>query len=173
MGERYPYIPKEYYSAVLCACACIRKYGTFNRAVKYAAEKYDLNEEKIAKYVRQRQGAGQRGKTREYRYFVFWGWLDEWIHDYDVDLLLSKADPDKWEEEKEPFVQIIKATNFENAKKKLPAPYFDRDYRLRGRTVADAKFVEFKTEKDAKRFADDVKIVVSTTQSFDGVEYKE
>ena len=35
---KYPYVPKEYYSAVMFACKLIRENGYFNKAIKTAAK---------------------------------------------------------------------------------------------------------------------------------------
>ena len=64
MSYKYPYIPKEYYAATMFACKLIREYGTFNRAISTAAGHYDVNEDELAKHVRARQAAGQKGKKR-------------------------------------------------------------------------------------------------------------
>ena len=60
--NKYPYIPRDYYPAVIQASKMIRKTGWFNKAVSYYAQKYDLDETKLAFHIRKRQGAGQKGK---------------------------------------------------------------------------------------------------------------
>ena len=96
MGNyKYPYIPKEYYPAVMYACSCIRKYGTFNIAVRSAASKYGLDEGEIAKHVRKRQSAGQKGTSRKYKWYAVWGWTDKWYQMYDNDILWSQIDPEE------------------------------------------------------------------------------
>lgn len=69
---KYPYIPREYYAAVMYACKMIRQYGNFNRSVRIAANYYDVDEETLAEHIRKRQAAGQKVKTtgRKYKYFV-------------------------------------------------------------------------------------------------------
>ena len=73
---KYPYIEdKRMYAAVMGACSWIRESGKFNRAVRYFAKKYGVDEEELAAQIRARQGAGQKGKTsvtkgKRYRYFL-------------------------------------------------------------------------------------------------------
>ena len=68
---KYPYIPKEYYAAVMFACKMIRENGNFNKAVKIAAIYYDVDEQDVKKHVRARQSAGQKGTTRKYKYYKY------------------------------------------------------------------------------------------------------
>lgn len=73
---KYPYIPdKRMYAAVMGACSWIRDSGCFNKAVRYYADKYNVDEEELAMHIRARQAAGQKGKTaaskgRKYKYFL-------------------------------------------------------------------------------------------------------
>lgn len=72
---KYPYIPKEYYAAVMYACKIIRETGNFNRAVRIASSYYDVDDEILERHIRKRQGAGQKGKAsptknKKYKYFV-------------------------------------------------------------------------------------------------------
>ena len=72
---KYPYIPKEYYAAVMYACKIIRETGNFNRAVRIASSHYDVDDEILERHIRKRQGAGQKGKAsptknKKYKYFV-------------------------------------------------------------------------------------------------------
>lgn len=74
---KYPYIKggKAMVAAVLGACSYIRKTGYFNKAVKYYANKYNVDEEELAANIRERQGAGQKGKKsksqgRKYHWFI-------------------------------------------------------------------------------------------------------
>lgn len=62
--NKYPYVPKEYYPAVILACKMIRESGWFNKAVSYCANKYNLDEDTLAYHIRKRQAAGQKGKKR-------------------------------------------------------------------------------------------------------------
>lgn len=63
----YPYIPKEYYPAVMFACKIIRENGWFNKAINTAAKYYGVNREELKSHVRARQGAGQRAKNQKRR----------------------------------------------------------------------------------------------------------
>lgn len=64
MGYKYPYIAdKKLYAAVMGACKWIRESGYFNKAVAYYADKYGVDEERLANEIRKRQAAGQKGKT--------------------------------------------------------------------------------------------------------------
>lgn len=69
---KYPYIPdKKMYAAVMGACKWIREEGYFNKAVSYYAEKYNVDPDELAKHIRARQSAGQKGKTgRTYKYYL-------------------------------------------------------------------------------------------------------
>ena len=75
MSYKYPYIAdKRMYARVMCACSMIRESGWFNKAVEYAADKYGVDEEKLAGHIRQRQAAGRKAKKpatpRKYHYFI-------------------------------------------------------------------------------------------------------
>lgn len=153
MGNyKYPFIPKEYYPAVMYACNCIRKYGTFNVAVNTAAKAYGVDRETVAKYVRERQGTGQKGTKRDYKYFVVIGWHDRWIQEYDLDILWSQYYPEEWEEKRERVAIVIKATNEENAKKKVPNGKMDRYGRISGDVICDYEMIAFDSEKEANAY---------------------
>lgn len=64
MGCDYPYIPKPYYAATMFACKMIRENGYFNKAIRTAARYYGVDSSELAKHVRARQAAGQKGKKR-------------------------------------------------------------------------------------------------------------
>lgn len=158
MGKyKYPFIPKEYYPAVMYACNCIRKYGTFNVAVNTAAKTYGVSSEIIAKYVRERQGAGQKGTTREYKYFVVIGWHDRWIHEYDVEMLWSQYDPEEWKQKRDKVAIIIKATSKENAIKKIPNGKMNRYGEMSGDVICDYEIIEFSTEKEVNAYIESIK----------------
>ena len=59
-------------AATLGACSYIRNTGYFNKAISYYANRYNVDEKKLAENVRARQAAGQRGsKTkRKYNWFA-------------------------------------------------------------------------------------------------------
>lgn len=67
---KYPFIPREYYPAVMFACKLIREGEGFNTAVSIASNYYEVDEEEVIKRIRARQAAGQKGKTRKYRYYA-------------------------------------------------------------------------------------------------------
>ena len=73
---KYPYIPdKKMFAAVMGACSYIRETGYFNKAVSYYADKYHVDPLELAKHIRARQAAGQKGrispsKGRKYRWFI-------------------------------------------------------------------------------------------------------
>lgn len=73
---KYPYIAnKRMYCAVMGACKWIRESGYFNKAVSYYADKYGVDADELAKHIRARQGAGQKGKKRgTYKYYVVLTW---------------------------------------------------------------------------------------------------
>ena len=47
----YPYIPKQYYAAVMFACKMIRENGYFNKAINTAANYYNVNPKEVEKHV--------------------------------------------------------------------------------------------------------------------------
>lgn len=72
--SKYPWIPQEYYSAVMFACKMIRENGMFNRAIETSANYYNVDGDELEKHVRARQAAGQRGKQRgEMKWFAVVG----------------------------------------------------------------------------------------------------
>ena len=91
-GYKYPYIPnKRMYAAVMGACKWIRQSGYFNKAVSYYADKYNVDADELAKHIRARQGAGQKGKKRgTYKYYVVLTWescdADGVAHLYGIDI---------------------------------------------------------------------------------------
>ena len=148
---KYPYIPKEYYPAVMYACSLIRKYHTFNMAIKTAAKEYDVDEVTLEKHVRKRQGAGQKGTTRKYRYYVVEGYTDENVCYHDYSTLLSYEDKRKWEEERIKYVNVIKATCKANAEKKIPLgeSYDDYYQEWHGKCVSHYSLTEYDSEEKA------------------------
>lgn len=153
---KYPYIPKDYYPAVMYACNCIKKYGTFNVACEAAANKYGVDSDIVKKHVRARQGAGQKNKTRSYKYYVVVGWTDKWLRNFDYDILLSQEDHDKWKQERKIWSKVIKATSQENAKKQIPSGTMGRDSFLYGEHITDCELSEFETQNDAEAELDDI-----------------
>lgn len=117
---KYPYIPRGYYPAVMYACKLIRENGYFNQAVKRASNYYDVDEEEVARYVRERQGAGQKGKSRKYKYYVVCGYADYKAYDGGDDIYIydsehyTEADYLKYA-----FKAVVRATSALNAKKQI------------------------------------------------------
>jgi hypothetical protein len=71
MSKKYPWIPKKYFAAVMFACKMIRENGYFNKAIDTAADYYNVDSNTLAKHVRARQAAGQRGVKRgQMKWFV-------------------------------------------------------------------------------------------------------
>lgn len=98
--NKYPWIPKEYYAAVMYACKLIRKYKTFNVAVNTAAKHYGVSATEVAKHVRARQGAGQKGQ--HFQWFLV-----------KYTLRLNGELQTQYE--------IVKATSSENARRRVPS----------------------------------------------------
>lgn len=105
--SKYPYIPKQYYPAVMFACKMIRKEEAFNKAINTSSSYYDVDSEVLAQYVRERQAAGQKGKKRgKFKKYRFKGLA---IH------LWNERDMGEIE-----FDVITKALNLNNAYRQLP-----------------------------------------------------
>lgn len=71
--NRYPYIPREYYPAVMFACKMVRESGYKNKAIRTAARYYGVDEDEVRKHFEARTAAGARGKGntgKKYKYFV-------------------------------------------------------------------------------------------------------
>lgn len=67
----YPFVPRDYYPAVMFACKMIRENGFYNQAISRAASYYGVDESTLEKHVRARQAAGQKGKRRgKMKWFV-------------------------------------------------------------------------------------------------------
>lgn len=156
---KYPFIPREYYPAVMYACNCIRKYGTFNVAVNTAAKEYGVDRETVAKYVRQRQGAGQKGTTRKYKWFVVVGWGDVWCSWGDVNMLLSAYDRDEWVKNRKRVALVIKATDSANARKKIPNGTLQRNGEILGNAIVDYEMIQFDSEKDANAYFESISTI--------------
>jgi len=101
---KYPLIPKKYYPAVMFACKMIRKNGYFNKAIKVASNYYNVDSEKVEKYVRQRQSEGQKGKKLgTYKYYTVALICEEnellWYGGEKVVKALNKENAGKFEEQ--------------------------------------------------------------------------
>lgn len=70
---KHPWIPKEYYSAVMFACKMIRENGYFNKAISCSANYYDVDYKTLEKHVRARQNAGKKGHKRgKFKYYTIY-----------------------------------------------------------------------------------------------------
>lgn len=133
MSTKYPWIPKEYYPAVMGACSYIRSTGWFNKAISYYAKKYNVDKDSLENYVRERQGAGQKIKgssRRNYKYYWFkYVALDDWDNPYFG-------------------TGIYKATNRKNAINQISDGFVQIDEEVVFDTEAEAE--EYATEWTAK-----------------------
>jgi hypothetical protein len=119
MNYKYPYIKggKQMVAAVLGACKMISDTGYFNKAVSYYSEKYDVDKEELAKNIRARQAAGQKGRTCKYRYYAVLFFKDYYTAD-DAGTRASWI----WEEQdakKHTYVKVLRATNKKNAETQI------------------------------------------------------
>lgn len=139
---KYPYIPKEYYPAVMFACKLIRQNGQFHRAINSASKYYGVNAEELEKHVRARQGAGQKGKTRStYKYYaVQFDVAPDIYTDYDPLLKGNR-------------IEVLKATSEKNAKNHLHDKYDDRRYYEGSSFVYIKRIEEFATKNEANEKA--------------------
>ena len=137
---KYPYVPKEYYTAVIFACKMIRENGYFNKAIKTAANYYGVDADELEKHVRKRQGAGQKGKSRKYFYYVVTyypsGEDDMKLYEMTPEELLSQCRE-----------QTVKATSAANAEHAISNT--DR-YLTQWNEIVAMK--GFEKEKEAKTF---------------------
>ena len=121
---KYPYIPKEYYPAVMFACKMIRENGYYNKAIETAASYYGVDRDELDKHVRARQGAGQKGKQRKYNYYVIAGYTY-----YNADGTCSCWDYTDDDYLKHAIVGVFKATSEENAVFQAEKKYESFEYR--------------------------------------------
>lgn len=139
---KYPYIPYEYYGAVMMACRMIREDGFFNKDTEIAANYFDVDVDEVRKHVRKRQGAGQRGKTRKYKWYacaVYRGHMygDEGYMDW-WDMTAQQV-YDRLQ------YLVIKATNRKNAESQLMEKFEKR--------WEDAMLIAYFTEYDTEQRA--------------------
>ena len=125
---KYPWIPREYYKPVMLACKMIRENGFFNKAIQTAANYYHVDQKELEQHVRKRQGAGQKGKHREYKYYVCLCFEPDWYNDSDCGFYYMF--PHDKDLKKRFYVSdIVKASNINNAEKKashtLGKKYYD------------------------------------------------
>lgn len=112
---KYPWIPKEYYAAVMFACKMLRENGFFNRSITTAANYYGVDPDVLAKHVRARQAAGQRGKKRgTYKTYRFKGTAEHYFRErFYGDVV---------------FDVKIKALSLKNARKRLAEKVVGKEY---------------------------------------------
>ncbi len=146
---KYPYIPKDYYAATMFACKMIRQNGSFNKAIKTASRYYEVDESELAKHVRKRQGAGQKGKARKYKWYKIYGYIDFMASDdcgtcnswrYTKDDFVKKA-----------FSEVIKATTEENAELQISEKYSPSSFIYSGGKFATIVWCKaFDSKKEAE-----------------------
>ena len=141
MGEyKYPYVPKEYYPAVMFACKIIRQNGTFNKAINSSAKYYGVDPAVLSKYVRERQGAGQRGKKRApYKWYAVAYLIAEDIYTDFSPFLESDYGTDF-------SYEVLKATSYRNAREQLRLRH---DQYRANRFAFVVKYKECESEKEA------------------------
>ena len=129
-----PYIPdKKMYAAVMGACKYIRNTGFFNKAIAYYSEKYEVDEDKLIKYVRLAQSEGQKRANkkspRTYKHYLIFGCqFGERNGQYIP----------KW--------HYVKAINDKNAISQLQKDDVDSEY---GHQFTHEQILEFNSKKEA------------------------
>lgn len=155
MAYKYPYIPKDYYPAVMFACKLIRENGYFNQAISKAADYYRVDENILAHHVRKRQGAGQKWKSRKYKWYVILGLEDFQAYD-DVGTLNS------WSYTEEDFKSysrkfVVKALNSRNAELQAMDKMGSSDPLYPGGKIFFVdKVFEFDSKDDADKYCDQI-----------------
>lgn len=165
--SKYPWIPKEYYAAVMYACKLIRDNGNYNKSIRIASNYYDVDEDTLSKHVRARQAAGQKGKTRKYKYYVslcFKPSFDLLFPDDFTRYAITDFDEyiDRFY-----FIGPLRCTNEENAMKKskrvnLRLPYRDIPDWFRNIYDDVLEIHEFENKEDAQKFIDEYKLTTET-----------
>lgn len=59
---KYPWVPREYFAAMMGALKMIQDTGHFNKAVNYYSGKYNVDPNTLVKYIKERQGIEQKDK---------------------------------------------------------------------------------------------------------------
>lgn len=139
MTSKYPFIPREYYPAVMFAAKIVREDGTFNRAVEIASEYYGVDPEEVEKHLRARQAAGQKGKKRG-----SFSWYVIPYAVYEEDRFIVTVD-DEIRSGRKPSIGVIKATSIKNAKKQIEKHW---DWFRYGFSYGDIKTFQSKLEAD-------------------------
>ena len=154
MAYKYPYIAdKKMYAAVMGACSYIRDTGYFNKAVSYYADKYGVDAAELEAHIRKRQGAGQKGKTRQYKYYVIVA-LRDYYEGGDEGRFTSW----EWNEKDyaaHTFIKVVRATSSKNAKgqitKNNPMLWSSGD------EMIVEKIIECNDKKSADKMAGEIK----------------
>ena len=69
MGEyKYPYVPKDFYPAVMFACKMLEEKFEFDTAIARAAEYYKVDTAELTEHVQKRQAA--ENQKMKYSYFA-------------------------------------------------------------------------------------------------------
>ena len=72
MGKILFIADKNLRTAVVEACSHVKETGHFNEAVRMFAERYDVREEEVAKYIRIAQSNGQREANKKTKRKYYW-----------------------------------------------------------------------------------------------------
>lgn len=109
MGNKYPWIPREYYAATMFACKMIRENGYFNRAIAISSRYYSVDRDELERHVKARQNAGKKGMERKYYWFGVEYFVGGERCPYFIKKMADRA--------------VVKATSRENAMKQLWKKY--------------------------------------------------
>lgn len=151
MAYKYPWIPREYYSAVMFACKMIREHGTFNKSCRIAAEYYNVDEDEVRKHVSARSAAGHKGKRsgttgKKFRYWLV-------IPGYECEAHGPTYEPDK--------VMVKRAIDYRHAahnwlKTQKTMPRTDSYYEVTACCMQGGSPDGYTTKEEAERAAWDV-----------------
>ena len=149
------------------ACKLIREHGNYNKAIRIASSHYDVDADTLSKHVRARQAAGQKGKTRKYKYYVSLCFKPNWIISFPDDFWREDVTELKDYIERFYLIGPLRCTNEENAIEKSKRVNF----RLPFRDVPDwfrnmyddiLEIHEFENKEDAQKFIDEYKLTTKT-----------
>jgi len=74
--NKYPFIPREYYAAVMYASKLVRETGCKNQAIERAARWFNVDADEVRKHLDARIKAGSKGKKKattsgkKYKYYL-------------------------------------------------------------------------------------------------------
>ena len=164
---KYPYIPKQYYAAVMYACKLIRYHGNYNTAIRISSNHYGVDADTLSKHVRARQAAGQKRKTRKYKYYVSLCFKSSWDLKFPDDFeRYPITDFDEYIE-RFYFIGPLRCATEENAIEKskrvnLRLPY--RGIPDWYRNIYDdiLEIHEFENKEDAQKFIDEYNLTTKT-----------